>query len=257
MSTAPHTDGGSTSPRRAIPQRVRFEVLRRDNYTCRYCRSTENELTIDHLKPAVLGGTNDPSNLVACCKDCNSGKSSISPDSPLVQQASEDAVRWSAAMQVAAGLMADQLRDEWDYAEAFDAEWSGWTHGYRKDPIPRPQDWRRSVNSWRIAGLPIELLIDAARRALETDKVPPHGTWKYFCGIAWSRVRTLQEAAQAALTRADDRDDENCPGHPECDCEAQAHYIGQMAMRRAFWVNAAISYGDLQLGMLAAVTDGS
>ena len=58
----------------AVTKRTRFEVLRRDNYTCRYCRSTEHSLTIDHVTPVALGGSDDPSNLVACCRDCNSGK---------------------------------------------------------------------------------------------------------------------------------------------------------------------------------------
>lgn len=31
----------------AVSKRTRFEVLRRDDYTCRYCRSRENALTID------------------------------------------------------------------------------------------------------------------------------------------------------------------------------------------------------------------
>ena len=38
----------------AVTKRVRFEVLRRDEYTCRYCRSKENELTIDHVVPVTL-----------------------------------------------------------------------------------------------------------------------------------------------------------------------------------------------------------
>ena len=63
----------------AIPKRTRFEVLRRDNHTCRYCRSTDNPLTIDHVTPVSLGGTDDPSNLVAACRDCNAGKASSSP----------------------------------------------------------------------------------------------------------------------------------------------------------------------------------
>lgn len=32
----------------AVTKRTRFEVLRRDNYTCRYCRSTDGALTVDH-----------------------------------------------------------------------------------------------------------------------------------------------------------------------------------------------------------------
>jgi hypothetical protein len=30
----------------AVSKRTRFEVLRRDNYTCRYCRSAENSLRV-------------------------------------------------------------------------------------------------------------------------------------------------------------------------------------------------------------------
>ena len=75
----------------AIPKRTRFEVLRRDNYTCRYCRSTDNPLTIDHVTPVSLGGTDDPSNLVAACRDCNAGKASSSPDAEHVAQVDDDA----------------------------------------------------------------------------------------------------------------------------------------------------------------------
>lgn len=56
----------------AVTKRTRFEVLRRDNYTCRYCRSTDGALTVDHVTPRSLGGSDDPSNLVACCDGLHS-----------------------------------------------------------------------------------------------------------------------------------------------------------------------------------------
>ena len=56
----------------AVSKRTRFEVLKRDNYTCRYCRSEENPLTVDHVVPTALGGSDAPDNLVAACKDCHS-----------------------------------------------------------------------------------------------------------------------------------------------------------------------------------------
>ena len=80
----------------AVSKRTRFEVLRRDNYTCRYCRSTENQLTVDHVTPVALGGTDDPSNLVAACRDCNAGKASSSPDAETVARVSDDAMRYGA-----------------------------------------------------------------------------------------------------------------------------------------------------------------
>ncbi|KAK7396040.1 hypothetical protein VNO78_16744 [Psophocarpus tetragonolobus] len=51
----------------------RKNILFRDNYTCQYCSSHEN-LTIDHVVPAALGGEWTWENLVAACVKCNSRK---------------------------------------------------------------------------------------------------------------------------------------------------------------------------------------
>ncbi|KAK7286532.1 hypothetical protein RJT34_21590 [Clitoria ternatea] len=51
----------------------RKNVLFRDNYTCQYCSSREN-LTIDHVVPAALGGEWTWENLVTACAKCNSKK---------------------------------------------------------------------------------------------------------------------------------------------------------------------------------------
>lgn len=58
------------------PVRLRFDVLARDRYTCRYCgrKAPDVELVVDHIVPVVKGGTNEPANLVTACEDCNSGK---------------------------------------------------------------------------------------------------------------------------------------------------------------------------------------
>lgn len=62
--------------RKPIPKQVRFEVLKRDKFTCQYCGRSAPEvvLEIDHIKPVSKGGTNDIMNLVTACKDCNIGK---------------------------------------------------------------------------------------------------------------------------------------------------------------------------------------
>lgn len=63
--------------RRAISKKVRFEVFKRDSFTCKYCgaKAPEAVLEIDHIEPVSKGGTNDILNLVTACKPCNSGKS--------------------------------------------------------------------------------------------------------------------------------------------------------------------------------------
>lgn len=70
----------------AISKRLRFEILKRDGFACRYCHRDKVIITVDHVIPRVLGGTDDPSNLVASCDDCNAGKSSTLPGGATVAE---------------------------------------------------------------------------------------------------------------------------------------------------------------------------
>lgn len=78
----------------SIPKRLRFEILRRDNYACRYCgaRAPFADLHIDHVIPRNHGGTDAPWNLTAACADCNLGKSDGVPDQAIVHEVRQDHV---------------------------------------------------------------------------------------------------------------------------------------------------------------------
>lgn len=52
---------------------IRDSILKRDNYKCVYCHSTEN-LTIDHIIAITKKGADDLSNLQTLCRSCNSQK---------------------------------------------------------------------------------------------------------------------------------------------------------------------------------------
>jgi hypothetical protein len=60
--------------RSQLTKAKRFEILKRDNYTCNYCHRTGVPLEVEHVVALYNGGTNDDSNLVAACHDCNQGK---------------------------------------------------------------------------------------------------------------------------------------------------------------------------------------
>jgi len=62
--------------RNGISPKKRMDVLERDKFTCRYCgRSAPNVvLEVDHILPVLHGGTDDLSNLVTTCWECNNGK---------------------------------------------------------------------------------------------------------------------------------------------------------------------------------------
>lgn len=78
------------TPRKAISKKMRFEVLKRDKFTCQYCgkQSPEVVLHLDHVKPVSKGGKNTMLNLVTSCVDCNLGKGAreLSDDSELNKQ---------------------------------------------------------------------------------------------------------------------------------------------------------------------------
>lgn len=76
-----------------IPSNLRFSILRRDGFRCRYCGAgptlgpdgapRNSTLRVDHVVPVNEGGdlTNE-ANLVTACDDCNQGKGKtrLSPD---------------------------------------------------------------------------------------------------------------------------------------------------------------------------------
>lgn len=75
-----------------VPKRTRFEVLRRDNFSCRYCgaKAPFVELHVDHVIPRRHGGTDDPWNLTAACVECNLGKTDGTPTEDVIREVRED-----------------------------------------------------------------------------------------------------------------------------------------------------------------------
>ena len=67
----------SKNVRVGISPALRFEIFKRDDFTCRYCgQKTPNVvLEVDHVVPVCDDGTNDELNLVTSCWSCNRGKS--------------------------------------------------------------------------------------------------------------------------------------------------------------------------------------
>jgi hypothetical protein len=78
-----------------VSQRLRYEVLRRDNHACRYCGATapDAKLHVDHVIPQALGGSDHPTNLVTSCQPCNTGKTSSMPNAMPVADVDQETFR--------------------------------------------------------------------------------------------------------------------------------------------------------------------
>jgi len=113
--------------RKGISKRVRFEVLKRDAFTCQYFGGVAPDviLHIDHIKPVSKGGNNGILNLVTSCQSCNSGKSNIelSDDSAIKKQQKQLAnmaekreqiklmIEWRESLENADDLLIDSVSE--------------------------------------------------------------------------------------------------------------------------------------------------
>ena len=64
--------------RALITDKLRFDVMKRDNYKCRICGASQEDgarLHVDHIIPIAKGGKSVMSNLQTLCESCNMGKS--------------------------------------------------------------------------------------------------------------------------------------------------------------------------------------
>jgi len=61
-----------------LPAQLRFRVLQRDGFRCRYCGRTGSSpgvvLHVDHVVPLAAGGATAEDNLLTACEECNLGK---------------------------------------------------------------------------------------------------------------------------------------------------------------------------------------
>lgn len=72
--------------RKAISDKLRFEVFKRDSFKCKYCGANGESiiLHVDHITPVAEGGGNDIMNLITSCSQCNLGKGARTLDDSAV-----------------------------------------------------------------------------------------------------------------------------------------------------------------------------
>lgn len=233
----------------SVSKRLRFEVLRRDNHTCRYCgrSAPEVKLEVDHVVPEALGGPTEASNLATACEECNSGKASTAPDSPVVEEVRQDALRWSRAMQEAARIRRAQRAQNLAIRDWFvDVAWDAWTYGGGQFESKHPLDvgWEASLDNFLAAGLDHEDILYAIRLAMSNPRVLVDDKFRYFCGVCWRIIGELQETAAQmvdAMPAAQPSPAPRRPAEPVQPAEvsrAAAREVATAALRRASAVAA-------------------
>jgi hypothetical protein len=166
---------------------MRFEVFKRDSFTCQYCSAKPPRvpLEIDHINPVSKGGKNNIDNLITACFDCNRGKSdkklssvpqTIVEKTALKQEALKQYQQYQKVLKKEAKIIDDAALN---VQLIFAAKFPGW--GFS-------DSFKVSVKKF-IKTLGEDVVCDNMERACLKMHGDSGYALKYFCGICWNQIR--------------------------------------------------------------------
>jgi len=191
-----------------VSVRTRFEVFKRDRFTCHYCGQTPPAvlLEVDHVVPRAAGGSDDMENLITACQDCNRGKSSkllTEGSAPTVSRAATEELedRIAQARAYAEAMQTYRQIEEVDvqaviaaWAATFQAEVVETGNGSKWMLKEWEQFPRRSSIRTILRRLPLHDVLDAVDVSAGFADRDENG-WaservcRYFYGVCWRWIR--------------------------------------------------------------------
>lgn len=175
-------------PNRRKPVRpsLRFEIFKRDGFTCQYCggRSPEVVLEVDHIVPVAGGGSNDPENLITACYMCNRGKSDKPLSESMIGQDLHDTTvflleRETQLREYNVVMDAIRAREESDLAELV----SHWDRGGLNPYWLDKSMLRTFLQTLPRADILRAMDIAIGRRPTREGMHVGESTWRYLVGI--------------------------------------------------------------------------
>jgi hypothetical protein len=186
----------------AVSTRTRFEVFKRDGFTCQYCgrQTPQVILEADHVVPRVEGGGDELENLITACQDCNRGKGGIPLDvtAPMLDMEAQAELLQERERQLRAYNEAKREQRDRSQAELVDA-WNYWFEAWDATSLPKSHcPWESTLKRY------IELLgVEEVKSAIDItrdrfDRLVA-GTPAYFGGVL-KRKLALREGRLVPCT---------------------------------------------------------
>lgn len=188
--------------RKGLSKKTRFEVFKRDHFTCQYCGKTPPAvvLEVDHIVPVASGGTNDQLNLISACFECNNGKGAgdlKAVPSPLAEQMAVERERAEQVKEFNALLL--ELRSDTNAAvirlgrhwhNAFMEERDRWCfyHDSKEEKTLR-------TFLKRLPEVTIMEMMDVAlsKGYIDPEEREDDRAFRYFCGCCWKQIKGATE----------------------------------------------------------------
>lgn len=181
--------------RRTLSLRTRFDIFKRDRFTCQYCgrKPPEVILEVDHVDPVSKGGGCDELNLLTSCFECNRGKAdgklNTIPESRAKQV--QDRIDIAAQTEALSAFLLEEREKADRIIEILSTYWCDKSAKPKDIGKFRMSDYRE--NSLRrflkfLTSPEIQEAIDIAHSRFPTYANDMR-TWKYFCGICWKLIK--------------------------------------------------------------------
>lgn len=175
------------STRKPIGKKLRFEVFKRDSFTCTYCGGQPPKvlLHVDHIMPVKAGGGNDIDNLTTACDACNFGKGANElTNVPLTVKEKTEILREKEEQIVAFNTLIHSKMERleetaWIVAEVFMDFWGDTS--IRKDKFASIKKFCEQLD--------LGTLCEAANMALSRLGHRKRQAFSYFCGICWRLIK--------------------------------------------------------------------
>jgi len=195
--------------RETISRKLRFEIFKRDSFTCQYCgrKAPDVVLQCDHINPVAAGGGNDILNLVTSCFDCNNGKGAraLSEQAVLNKQVDQLAELQSRREQI-------EMMIEWreqlsrlgdDVVARLEERWEILVEG-RISLTPSGRDRLRKLISRYGVDLVLRAMQESAVTYLKRDKDQQYSFES--CMTAYDKIGSICGVLKASETRPYMRD---------------------------------------------------
>lgn len=167
--------------RKAVSKRRRFEVFKRDKFTCLYCgqRPPQVVLHLDHIVAVSNGGDNSTPNLATSCEACNQGKSNVPLDQaiPVVQAEIERGQEMLAQLKAMNRLAKAQRQCQDESVKIITRAFVGY-----EVPLHVEDKIRMFLNH-----LPVDQILGIVNDVLSRDGID--NIWLYFLKICWNRLQ--------------------------------------------------------------------
>lgn len=175
--------------RKSITLKKRFEIFKRDCFTCCYCGNKPPKivLEVDHIIPVSKNGTDSIDNLITSCFDCNRGKSNKELTSVPKTLEEKHKILIEKELQYKeyqkfSSKVNKRINKEIDEIDELYS--SVYTDYCLSD------SFKQSVRKF-IDKLGFEDVKEAMTKAIYHTKLNDKTSIKYFCGICWNKINGI------------------------------------------------------------------